>query len=47
MGCGCGAKKVSPQQYVHTDPSGVKTTYNSKVEAIAATARKGGSWQPK
>ena len=42
MGCNCGGKKNTGQSFVYTSPTGVKTTYNSEVQAKAAQIRNGG-----
>ena len=43
MGCNCGAKKVAPKTYEHTDKDGKVTAYKSETEANAAKARRGGT----
>lgn len=43
MACGSCASRTSRPVFVHTDPSGKKTSYASEVEARAAVARKGGN----
>ena len=42
MGCGCGKKAMSGQQFVYTSPKGVQTVYNTEVQAEAAKIRNGG-----
>lgn len=47
MACNCGKKGAARTKYVHTDPSGQRTSYNTETEAKAAVARKGGSYTQK
>lgn len=47
MACSCGKSKASQasKTYVHTDPDGVRKTYKSEVEAVAAQKRVGGTYR--
>lgn len=43
MACACGSKNGSSQSWVHTDPSGKRTTYSSEGDARMAASREGGT----
>jgi len=46
MPCACGkSKTTSTKTYVHTDPTGKKSTYKTEVEAAAAARRSGGTYR--
>lgn len=47
IGCNCGAKNKARSTYVATFKDGTTRTYNSEIEAKAAVARQGGSYQKK
>jgi hypothetical protein len=47
MACNCGKKGIARAKYVHTDPTGKPTVYNTEPEAKAAVARKGGTYKQK
>lgn len=43
MPCNCGKKgKKASVQFVYTSPKGIRTTFNTEVEAKAAQIRSGG-----
>lgn len=44
MACGGCAKRAGRTNYVHTAPSGKKTTYGTEAEAKAAKIRHGGTY---
>ena len=46
MGCNCGNKSGAQNKtFLHTAPSGKKTTYRTEVEAAAAVRRAGGTYR--
>lgn len=47
--CNCGSKKkagASSRNWIHTSPSGKKTTYAQESDARMAVAREGGTAKP-
>lgn len=48
MACSCqGKTSTQAQVYIMTKPDGTQKAYTSKIEAMAAAQRSGGSWAPK
>lgn len=43
MACACGSKTNSTRKWLHTNPSGVKTVYDSEQDARMAASREGGT----
>lgn len=46
MACNCGAKKNAAASFTVTAADGKKTTFRTKIEAVAAAKRIGGTVRP-
>jgi len=42
MGCNCGGNRRTNIKFVYIAPNGMKTVYNTEIEAKAAKIRNGG-----